>query len=156
MITMYRLEIDNLAGFYRGVDEQHAEKTSSADDGPLSESNGHTYESLDNEAPESSPGKNRISQLDGSPISELADTSPAHPHGFTAQPQYIAYSPARHSARVSPITPTDGDDTRRHHAMSWHNYNALEADSPPSRLTSNVAAKTSDVEDPDPRRGTWS
>jgi len=147
----------NLAGFYRGVDDQHAEKASHANDTPISRPDGYTYQALDKESPEPLPDKNRISQLDGSPISELADTSPIHPHGFTAQPQYIAYSPAHNSARVSPITPTDSDNTRRRHAMSWNYYDASEANSPPSRLTSNVSPKTSDPEtNPDSRRGTWS
>jgi len=115
----------DLAGFYRGVDAQHAGEASRVDNTPLSNSDGHEYQALDKESSESSPDKNRISQLDGSPISELADTSPNHPHGFTAQPQYIAYSPARNSARVSPITPTDSDSTRRQHAKTTREDNTL-------------------------------
>lgn len=142
----------NRVGFYRGTDEQHGEKHNSEIPVTTSASDGHAYQYLDNDSSEPSPVKNRISQLDGSPISELADTSPVHPHGFVAQPQYIAYSPARNSTKVSPVTPTGDGSLRSQHAMSWNNYDASEANSPSSNLASNASPKTR-ADSPDPR--TW-
>ncbi|GAB7342535.1 hypothetical protein MBLNU457_g0717t2 [Dothideomycetes sp. NU457] len=139
-------------GFYRGTDDQHAEKQNADVPGITSASDGHTYQYLDTDSSEPSPAKNRISQLDGSPISELADTSPVHPHGFVAQPQYIAYSPARNSTKVSPITPTGDGALRSQHARSWQDYAASGTNSPAPNLTSNASPKTR-ADSPDPR--TW-
>ena len=147
-----RVKAYNRTGFYRGTDDHHGEKQSSEVPITISAPDGRAYHYLDNDSPESSPVKNRISQLDGSPISELADTSPSHPHGFVAQPQYIAYSPARISTRVSPITPTCDGNLQSQHTMSWNKYDASESSSPPSNLTSNASPKTR-ANSPDPR--TW-
>jgi len=134
---------DIQTGFYRGIKDVHEDKSDRGDINPhVPDANGQIYCAVSQRTDDESPytAYKPANQLDGRPISELADTSPQSPlkPAFQAANTVDLPSPIPESLRIRNSGP-GRDYPRNKHAMSWNNYDAREAISPPSTLSSSIS-----------------
>jgi len=136
---------DIRTGFYRGIKDIHEDKDDHEEPSlHVPDANGQIYRAV-SQHNDHGPytAYKPLHQLDGRPISELADTSLHSPRSSVVRTAHTIDppSPIPDSLRIR-TTGADEDGVRGKHAMSWNNYDAREAVSPPSTLSSSISPKS--------------